>query len=201
MTPVYGITDEQIAVYLGRSLTATEVASFEAMLDVTAKRLGNMLCADIAFREGVARTFQAADGMRTVFTGFVSEISSIALNEVATTDYTLKQGDTQGELGWYDNIVFSKPLNRGDVVVVTGNFGFAEIPADLGLVLARLFELGGKEVKADGVKSKQVEDFRLTYSDAAVIDQFIAANAATLAAYSQCGGAKLRSGSVKGCLR
>lgn len=78
--------------------------------------------------------------------------------------------------------------------------GMADIPADLKLLIARCFDTIHQEQSAandNGVKSKKVEDFSITYNDVteAAMVAFVKQNTATLDKYSMCQG-PIRSGKV-----
>jgi hypothetical protein len=74
----------------------------------------------------------------------------------------------------------------GATVEVDADWGFLVMPNDLNLLRARMFDLTFKEVGSEGIKSKSVEDFSITYSDSAMIDGFRDTNQLTIAKYSNC---------------
>ena len=75
-----------------------------------------------------------------------------------------------------------------------------DMPADLKLLVARCFSTIQEEQKlasSNGVKSKKVEDFSVTYNDEVDTPMvaFVKANSATLDKYGMCQG-PIRSGKV-----
>lgn len=75
-----------------------------------------------------------------------------------------------------------------------------DIPADLKLLVARCFATIQEEqnlASSNGIKSKKVEDFSITYNDEVDTPMvaFVKANSATLDKYGMCQG-PIRSGKV-----
>ena len=99
----------------------------------------------------------------------------------------------------YDLYLSIAILRLNDLLCIDLN-NMAEIPADLKLLIARCFDAIHEEQKissSNGVKSKKVEDFSITYND--VVDTpmvaFVKANSAALDKYGMCQG-PIRSGKV-----
>lgn len=99
----------------------------------------------------------------------------------------------------YDLYLSIAILRLNDLLCIDLN-DMGELPADLKLLLARCFDAVHEEqglASDNGVKSKKVEDFSITYND--VVDTpmvaFVKTNSATLDKYGRCQG-PIRSGKV-----
>lgn len=195
------LDEAQMAVLLGRSLTATETANFSKYLDIATEHLEELTCSEIAKvaedAEPSERTFGTRDGYRTVWVDPFSSLTSVTINgnEVDVNDYTKKQNDNFNG-SWYNIIEFSR-RRCGELIVVNAVWGFATVPADLEMLLAQLFNQVSVDQKTDGqVKSKKIEDFSVTYKDSATLQEVLNGNAATLQKYSQCNQGVIRHGRI-----
>lgn len=186
----------KLEALLGRSLTSTEVTNLKTYLKIAKQQLEDLLCAKI---DSVTedRSYEMAEGKLLFVDPFVNINSiTIADAELESDAYTLYQNDDMnGE--WYNLIEFDSSRTRGTVVTVNADWGFGSCLSDLELLWARLFAMNSQDQAVDGrVQSKQIEDFRVTYSGATTYEQFRKDNALTIYKYSQCGTGGVRNGSV-----
>lgn len=142
-----------------------------------------LLCLDLTPATAQARTFTAREGMRTVFTGPFSNVSSVTVNGKAVTNYYPAFFDKRnGTL--FNSIVFTEPV-CGEVVV-TGNWSATTLPADLQRLVDNALLVVNQAYSVKEVKSKRVEDFSVTYSDLSDDEAFLKQNAVTINKYSMC---------------
>lgn len=193
------MTKEELAALLGRPLTSTEDANFELYLDIAKESLEELLCISLEINpdgsadpEVTTHMFDVREGYSTVFTGIFTEISEVKLDGNVTTDYHPAFWDKRTN-AYYNSIVLD---NSGDTVEITATWGFATIPNDLQLLWAQLFANVSKQYKAggDNIKSKQVEDFRITLGDLTDDETFLNANKRTIQKYSLCNVGYVRHG-------
>lgn len=110
-----------------------------------------------------ARTFKTRLGYRTVFTGVFTSISSVKIDGVDVT-YTMSQGDNlNGD--WFNSIILDDPERTEREIVITAEWGFAEMPNDLQLLLGQQFAQTSKIYESKAIKSKSIEDYSVTYAD------------------------------------
>ena len=188
-----------IAKLLGRPLTSSEDSNFEQYINYTISTLENMLCWSPKSDETTA-TYESRDGYRTLWTDPFTSITDVKVDGRAVTDYKLA---FNGNFNYpfYNSVVFSRPL--GDQTVeITGTWGFEELPADLGSLVAEIFKMYGRVTTANqsgNVKSKSVEDFSITYGDGSEMDALASKNSSVIAKYSNCQSAlEVQHGDVVG---
>lgn len=190
------LTKEEMVKLLNRSLTTAEVANFDLYLEIATQRLEELLCMTLCSDDS-ERTYESRYGYRTVYVDPFTDIASITIDgsEVAVTDYVTKQNDKL--IGsWYNAIEFDTK-RTGEKIVVDADWGFSTLPADLQMLVARLFAQGTIEQTSDGaVKSKKIEDFTVTFKDSATYDEFVLSNSAVIDKYSQCNRGQIRNGAV-----
>lgn len=178
---------------LGRPLTSTEDSNFNQYLKIARGRLDDLLCTSTE-PSTEARTYDVREGYSTVFTDIFTEVQSVSVrgSVLTSAQYTPYQwNNRRGE--WFNSIVL-KDVYAEDVTI-TADWGFDELPDDLELLLAKAFAQVSN--RRDGsVKSKKIEDFSVTYSDATAAEQFRLDNLATINKYSLCGIPELQSGRV-----
>lgn len=189
-----------IAKLLGRPLTSLEDSNFEQYINYTISTLENLLCWSPICNEATA-TYESRDGYRTLWTDPFTSITDVKVDGRAVTDYKLA---FNGNFNYpfYNSVVFSYPL--GDQTVeITGTWGFEELPADLGSLVAEIFKMYGRVNTANlsgNVKSKSVEDFSITYGDGSEMDALASKNSSVIAKYSNCQSAlEVQHGDVGGC--
>ena len=185
---------------LGRSLTSLEDSNFEQYINYTISTLENLLCWSPICTDATA-IYTARDGMRTLWTDPFTSITDVKVDGTAVTDYKLA---FNGNFNYpfYNSVVFSHPLG-GQTVEITGTWGFEELPADLGSLVAEIFKMYGRVTTANlsgNVKSKSVEDFSITYGDGSEMDALASKNSSVIAKYSNCQSAlEVQHGDVGGC--
>jgi len=185
------LDQEKLESLLNRSLTAKEIANLDLYLDIAAEKLETLLCTKIAPvpvtdpPTTTTKKYIARKGYSTVFTDIYSAISSLKVDGIEATNYT-KMWFSDQNATVFNSVVFDEMLD-GQTIEITGTFGFATLPNDLSLLLAKLFDLNTKSQTSDGrVQSKQVEDFKITYNDITLDEQFYSDYATILSKYSQC---------------
>lgn len=177
---------DELQALLGRSLSSTEAANRKLYLDLARESLEDLLCIQIECQNiEEARTFNVRDGYSTVFTDIFTDITEVKVDGIATTDYHAAFWDKRSN-PYYNSIVLDDC--SGSTVEITGLWGFDEVPKDLQLLWAQLFANVSKKYKAggDNIKSKQTEDFRISYGDLTDDEAFLNANRRTIRKYSLC---------------
>lgn len=191
------LTKDQIAKLLNRSLTTAEDTYFSLYLEIATQRLEELLCMSLSTTTG-NRTYESRYGYRTVYVDPLTTVTTVTVdgNTVSASDYVLKQNDKFSG-SWYNIIEFDRKQS-GKLVVVDATWGFGTVPADLQLLLAKLFAQGSTEQTTDNlVKSKKIEDFTVTFKDTPTYDEFVLANAAIIDKYSQCDQGYIRHGDTR----
>ena len=189
-----------IAKLLGRPLTSSEDSNFEQYINYTISTLENLLCWSPICSEATA-TYESRNGYRTLWTDPFTSITDVKVDGTAVTDYKLA---FNGNFNYpfYNSVVFSHPLN-GQTVELTGTWGFEELPADLGSLVAEIFKMYGRVNTANlsgNVTNKSVEDFSITYSDRSEMDALASNNSSVIAKYSNCQSAgEISHGETEQC--
>lgn len=192
----------QLEALLGRPLTSIEETNLTLYLQIATDTLESMLCTPIAPATGT-RTFNVREGYRTVFVDIFRTVTEVKINGNITdsSKWSHRQWDKRnGE--WYNSLVFKDAFNNSDdEITVTGEWGFVtsptyDVPSDLQAVLAGLFDLITKKNKLNSaVKSKQTEDFRITFADDVNLDaDFQLKFGSTIDKYSLCNIGYVRNG-------
>lgn len=188
------MTQEQVAKLLNRTLTSAEVTNFDMYLKIAIERLEQLVCFRLCDNGG-SRTYDSRYGYSSLYVDPFSSVTSVTVDGVATTEYTIKQNDNYNG-DWYNILEFDDKLH-GETVIVDAVWGFECIPYDLQFLIAKLFGQIAVEQKADNeVKSKKIEDFTVTYKDSTTYDEFVSANQMTINKYSQCNIPQIRNGRV-----
>lgn len=180
------MTQDELQALLGRPLSSFESANRKLYLDIARESLEELLCTEISCRNTVeARTFGVREGYRTVFTGVFTEVEEVKVDGTATTDYHPAFWDKRSN-AFYNSIVLKE--HDGSTVEITATWGFDSLPNDLKQLWAQLFANVAKKYKAGSanVKSKQVEDFRISYGDLTDDELFINANSRIIQKYRLC---------------
>lgn len=180
------MTQEDIQALLGRSLTSTEAANRKLYLDIARESLEELLCMQISCENTLeARTFDIREGYSTVFTDIFTEVDEVKVDGTVTTYYHPAFWDKRNN-AFYNSIVMDEKF--GSTVEITATWGFDSVPNDIKQLWAQLFANVSKKYKAGAanVKSKQVEDFRVTYGDLTDDELFISANTRTIQKYKMC---------------
>ena len=171
---------------LGRSLTSLEDSNFEQYINYTISTLENLLCWSPICTDATA-IYTARDGMRTLWTDPFTSITDVKVDGTAVTDYKLA---FNGNFNYpfYNSVVFSHPLG-GQTVEITGSWGFEELPADLGALVAEIFKMYGRQSlgnQSGNITNKRVEDFSISYGDKSEMDTLATNNSSVIAKYSNC---------------
>jgi hypothetical protein len=184
---------EQLEQLLGRPLTPIEVDNLDLYLEIAEDRLSDLLCTSI---EDVteSRIFDIRKDYKTVMLDVFTEINSIEHDGVAITDYTVYQWNKRNG-SWFNSIVLDKCLD-GELEI-DADWGFDVLPADLQLLTAKLFALVGVMNNGNGnIKTKEVEDFKVTFNESTEYDQFVSDNWSTIEKYSLCREVNVQHGYV-----
>lgn len=178
---------------LGRPLTPIEVTNFDLYLEIAEERLKDLICT--SFEEITeTRIFDIRTGYKTVMTDIFTEINSVEHDGETITEYTTFQWNKRNG-DWFNSIVLDDCLEG--TLTINADWGFEPIPVDLRLLLAKLFVLVSKMNNNSGnVKSKEVEDFKITLSGATDYDQFVSDNWSTIEKYSLCREVNVQHGRV-----
>lgn len=192
------LSQSQLEILLNRSLTTSETENLVSYLDIAIDKLESLLCTKLRPFTG-AKKYLMRRAYKTVFTDLYSQVTGITVDGVAVTDYEKRWfDDLNSDL--YNSVVLETRNRTGKVLEITGVFGFTEesgdypeLPEDLALILAKLFALVSNKSNSR-VQSKQVEDFRISYKDITLDDQFIEDYALVLTKYSQCNAIQVLSG-------
>lgn len=193
--------ESQLEALLGRNLTDREVENLYLYLDIAQDSLENLLCMSLDVQSGSgeleheSRVFVAREGYSTLFTGIFTEIDSVTVDGIATTEYVKVFWDNRNS-DYYNSIVFNEPLSKESEVVVTAAWGLQELPVDIQLLLAQLFANTSKKYISGGIKSKRVEDFNITFSDLTDEQEFLNRNASIIRKYSLCNVGYVKNGEV-----
>lgn len=193
------MSQSELEALLGRSLTPTEITNFDTYLEIAKENLEELLCISLDYQdtsgepEKTTQTFDIRDGYRTVFTGIFTELTEVKVDGTVIEDYHVAFWDKRSN-PYYNSIVLDDC--DGKEVEITGYWGFDSLPSDLQLLWAQAFANVSKKYVAGGgnVKSKQVEDFRITYGDLTDDEAFTSANARTIRKYSLCNIGYIRHG-------
>lgn len=187
----------EIAKWLGRSLTPTEVTNFDSYLKNAYEKVEELICFPLACGSET-RTFKAREGMSTVFTGVFRDINEVKRNDVVVTDYeTMFFDNLNGK--YFNSIVFDCPLYKTDVITVDASWGFGKncMPTDLQQLIAKYFALASSGVGSNsGIKSKKVEDFSVTFDDKTAEQRLIDDNQSVINKYSLCHIPNIQSNGV-----
>lgn len=194
------MTQAQIAALLGRPLTASEIAGFEVILSAAIEQLQTLICSPIAYVASAERTFDTRKGYRTAFVDLFTSVTEVKLAGVVIdpANYTLQFFDDRN--GTVKNSIVFSSDTRGRVLTVTGSWGFDTsntntIPADLQLLIAKLFDASTKKDNGN-VKSKKIEDFNITFMDESASERFYVDNSKTINKYSICDLIDIKSGEI-----
>jgi hypothetical protein len=188
------ISKDKMAKLLNRSLTQAETDNFDLYLDIATERLEELLCMQIC-GDDAPRTFATRCGYRTLFVDPFQDITTVTVDDEDVTEYVKKQNDKYSA-SWYNSIEFETEMT-GKLVEIDATWGFPNIPADLQLLLAKLFAFGSVDQQFDSqVKSKKIEDFTVTFKDSATYDEFISSNQSIIDKYSLCNVGRIDSGRI-----
>lgn len=191
------MTQAKLEALLGRPLTTIEAENLDLYLEIAKDRLSELLCTSLSCTAGT-RDFETRENYSTVFTDVFTEVFSVKIDdtEVDPDTYTKMQFDNRNG-DWFNSIVFKTPAHCNRVVTIDAAWGFDKYPADLGLVLAKLFAVTSTVSNA-GIKSKKIEDFTVTFKDDAISpqDQFLLDNSLIINKYSQCSIGEVQSGTI-----
>ena len=185
---------------LGRSLTSSEDSNFEQYINYTISTLENLLCWSPVCTDATA-IYTSRDGYRTLWTDPFTSITDVKVDGRTVTDYKLA---FNGNFNYpfYNSVVFPNPLN-GQTVEITGTWGFEDLPADLGALVAEIFKAYGRITAsnmAGNVTNKSVEDFSISYGDKSEMDTLASNNSSVIAKYSNCQSAgEISHGNTEQC--
>ena len=152
-----------------------------AQHDEATQMLESLLCLDFTQESG-KRVFEAREGYRTVYTGIFTDVSSVTVDGQAVDYYPAFFDKKNGQ--FFNSIVLKTPV-CGEAVV-DADWGFDCLPADLQRMADNAAKVVSQSYSVKDVKSKQVEDFRVTYGDLSDDEVFLKQNAVTINKYSMC---------------
>lgn len=186
----------KLEALLGRTLTAREVTNKTLYLNIAKQNLQDMLCLQLDCGNSFEpRTFKAREGYSTVFLGTFTDVGEVKVDGEVVTDYHSAFFDNRNSK-FYNSIVFDNRFRKEATIEITASWGFESLPNDLAQLWAQMFAITSKKYSTGSVKSKQVEDFRITYGDATDEQVFADQNALTISKYSLCNVGYVLHGSV-----
>lgn len=191
---------EKLEALLGRSLTPAETTNIKTYLKTARVQMDSLLC--YFGGDDDVREFDPRCGYRSLFTEPFTEVTSVTIDGEARTDYTIKQWNSRrGD--WFNVIEFDEPM-ADEIVTVEAAWGFGGcMPAELELLLARLFDHVANGAKVDGrVQSKRLDrSFSVTYRDKTGHQQLLDDNNAVIQKYSLCSVGEITHGGTYGRVR
>lgn len=185
----------EIEAILGRPLTPIETENYKLYFEIAKEQLENLLCFSGNQDD---KTYIARKGYRSLFTEPFTQIEEILLDGEITTDYKIKQWDSLNA-DWFNVIEFTEPLKEQEIVV-KADWGFENcMPADIKLLLAKIFGLTTKSIADDGrVRSKSIANsFSVTYNNNSLYEQVLKDYANIINKYSICNIAEIQNGSIR----
>lgn len=189
------MTQADVAKWLGRSLTPTEVTNFDSYLKNAFEKIEELLCFSLSCKD-YTKKFRGRDGMSTVFTGVFTEIYEVRRNDSIVTDYEEMFFDNPNGK-FFNSLVFDCGLQTSDRLEVDAKWGFKTLPSDLQQLIAKYFALSSSGTASNsGIKSKRVEDFDITFDDKTAEERLISDNQSVINKYSLCNTTNVRSGKV-----
>lgn len=191
------MTDSKVSVLLGRPLSSTETENFKTYLELAQQKVSDVLCTNIC-AEHETKKFQARKGYRTLNVPIFTEITSVKVAGVETDAFETYQGSSlNGD--WFNSIVFDS-LPEG-MVEIEADWGFLKVPLDVQQLVAEQFAIASSSsLEDDTIRSKQVEDFNITFNGNTKQDAFAQKYAATIAKYSACLQGNVQHGASHGHL-
>lgn len=199
------MTKSEMAALLGRPLTSIEDTNFNLYLDIAYDALEDLICTPVN-PATESRTFGLREGYRTAFVDIFNAVTEVKVDGtvIDPSKYASRQWDKRNA-SWYNSLVFDDRFTRRDEEIeVTATWGFpetsgdeSELPSDLQLLLAGMFDLITKKNKIDpSIASKQVEDFRISFNNVDLDTEFRSKYADTIAKYSLCDIPNVQHGKV-----
>jgi hypothetical protein len=189
------INQQQLVKLLGRDLTQTEIDNFNLYMGMALSSVSGLLCIDLC-DEGGTRTYRSRDGYRELWIDPFSNVNTVSIDGVETTDYATKQNNSyNGE--WYNVLEFDEKLD-GSLVTVDASWGFSDcMPSDLQTLVAKMFDYNSSTQGVNqNVKSKKIEDYSVTYKDSDPLQDFLEANRMLVNKYGQCNLSEVSHGTI-----
>lgn len=182
------MTKEEMIALLGRPLTPVENTNFDKYLKIASQNLDTLLCTRLCDKED-PRVYDVREGYRTVFIDIFTDINEVKVDGKEVTTFSKRQWDRRSGK-WFNALVFEDRFSDCDKEIeVSATWGFSKgMPSDLQSLLSGLFDQIGKKNKYNPtVKSKEVEDFKVTFNtDVDLDDQFYTRFGNTINKYSLC---------------
>ena len=178
------MTESTLEKLLGRPLTQIEKDS--QYLKIAIAQLESLVCMNLTI-DTEDRVFDVREGYQTVFTDLFTEINSIT----GITDYEVRQWDRRNA-DWYNSVIIDTQESE---VTINADWGICS--PELQQLIVKMFKMLTSSKRL--VKTKEIEDYRVTYNDNTEYQQFLADNAQIINKYSLCTIGQIRSGDV--CIR
>lgn len=185
---------ERLSALLGRPLTPYEDENFKLYLKIATQSLEDLLCTTVC-DDTDPRTYEPREGYRTLFTDIFTEVTEVKMDGtiIDPSKYSVRQWSKRNG-SWYNSIVFENMFTDCDEEVeVTGTWGFISMPADIQLLVARIFDLITSQNNLDRtINSKSVEDFSVSFNHSSITmsdtlwQSLVNDNSSTISRYSMC---------------
>lgn len=194
------LTQPELEALLGRPLTTNEVTNLSTYLEIAGEQVSDLLCLPLEVQDettvATERKFVKRQEFSTVFTPIFTELTSVSIDGTLDTNSYPSFWDNRNA-NFYNSVVLNTRHTSEDVeVTIVAKWGFASLPTDLKQLVARAFSVASATYQAKAVRSKEIEDFRITYADLTEDDVFSAKDDRTIRKYSLCGIADLMSTAV-----
>lgn len=195
------MNQEQIEAILGRSLSTRESNNFDWYLDIAIERLSSLLCiqwpTDDSGAVNETRVYAPRNGYTILYVDPFTELDTVTIDG-EEQEVTKQQWDRRSGT-WYNALIFAEAMTDKEVSV-TATFGYGELPGDLQLLLAQIFQLISNELVNDArIASKRNEDFTVSYrtgeNDVTTAwDSLKKTYSSIIGKYSQCGIGQIQHG-------
>jgi hypothetical protein len=178
------MTESTLEKLLGRPLT--QIEKDNQYLKIAIAQLESLVCMNLTI-DTEDRVFDVREGYQTVFTDLFTTINSIT----GITDYEVRQWDRRNA-DWYNSVIIDTQESE---VTINADWGICS--PELQQLIVKMFKMLTSSKRL--VKTKEIEDYRVTYNDNTEYQQFLADNAQIINKYSLCTIGQIRSGDV--CIR
>lgn len=194
------ITTAEIAQLLGAPLSDSQVAGYEAYIEVATMQLQMLLGYTITSPTVTEeRIYYGRSGSRSIIVDPFTTVTSVAINGSALQPDDYFIGSSNRPFSY--EVVTVIEQSEGDEMKIAGTWGFATLPASLKLLLANMFavvSLGQATGGEAHMKSETVLSHSATFdTSASRYDTFATDNAALISLYRLPRPARVDGGQVR----